>query len=45
MPEQTVLRFCISLKDIFCYAITFIGINTCGQGAVGQIAAVYQPIF
>ena len=45
MLEQAVLRFCISLNEIFYKEITFTVINKYGTRAVVQIAAVRQPIF
>ena len=44
MGQQTVLRFCISLKKAFANAITFKVINKCGKRAVVHIATVFQPI-
>ena len=44
MRQQTVLRFCISLKDTLSNAITFTVINKYGKGAIVHIPTVLEPI-
>ena len=44
MRQQTVLRFCISLKETFANTITITVINKYAKGAAVQIATVFQPI-
>ena len=45
MCQQTVLRFCIALKETFSNSIRLTMINKCGKGAVVQIANVFAPVF
>ena len=44
MRSQTALRFCVSQKETFSNAITFKVITKYGEGAVVQIATVFQSI-
>ena len=44
MCEQTVLGFCISLKETFSNAITFTVINKHCKDAVAQIPRVFRAI-
>ena len=44
MPEQAVLRFCISLKETFSNAITFTVTNKHEKQAIFLMKTVFQPI-
>ena len=45
MCYQTVLGFCISLKETFSNAATFTLINKYCKGVFPQIERVFRPIF
>ena len=44
MCYQTVLGFCVSLKETFCNVFTSTVIDKYGKGAIVQIATVFRPI-
>ena len=44
MSYQTVLGFCVSLKETYSNATTFTVINKYRKGAFIQIATVFRPI-
>ena len=45
MCQQTVLRFCISLRETFSNSIAFTVINKYGKGAGFQISIVFGPVY
>ena len=45
MSWQTVIRFCMSLRETFSSSITFSQINKYGKYRVVQIATVFRPIY
>ena len=45
MCYQTLLRFCISLRETFSSSIAFTVINKYGQGGVIQISVVFGRVY
>ena len=45
MCQQTVLRFCISLRENFSDSTTFKVINEYGEGAAVQILTLFGPAY
>ena len=43
MPQQTVLRLCISVREIFSYRIAFRDINNYAKRAAVKISTVLLP--
>ena len=44
MTEETVVWFCISLREIFSNLIAFTPINKFGKGGKIQILTVFGPV-
>ena len=43
MGYQTVLRFCISLRETLSTSIALTGINKYAKGAVLEVSTVFRP--